>query len=114
MIEPLPPPLRPPFARWPSSHSLCIPHAWRHRRLWHQLTLKLEEFVKSFTGTTGHPEVVALYDSFIKRFEGKVNKLKLSVINVQIANQCASTLLVLALTYLPPSLSPPVAPSASH
>jgi hypothetical protein len=62
-------------------------------RLWHQLTLKLEEFVKSFAGTTNHAEVVGLYDSFIKRFETKVNKLKLSVINVQIANQCESTLL---------------------
>lgn len=59
------------------------------RKLWHQLTVKLEEVVglpAAQTGTT----LVRLYQNFISDFEHKINLLKLAQLAVAASGQFAS------------------------
>lgn len=59
------------------------------RRLWHQLTEKIEEFVKLPRFQQGN-DLIQLYNNFIKDFETKINQLKLVQMIVVISNQFGS------------------------
>eukprot|EP01102_Stenamoeba_stenopodia_P013140 TRINITY_DN4217_c0_g1_i1.p1 TRINITY_DN4217_c0_g1~~TRINITY_DN4217_c0_g1_i1.p1 ORF type:complete len:385 (+),score=86.79 TRINITY_DN4217_c0_g1_i1:190-1344(+) len=56
------------------------------RRLWHQLTVKLESYITLPRFKTGD-ELIQLYYNFIKDFEGKINQLKLVQMVVVISQQ---------------------------
>lgn len=67
------------------------------RKLWHQLTLKLEQFVglSVFQGGDG---LIQLYRNFISEFEGKINHLKLAHFAVIVSRQF--TEVEVAIAYL--------------
>ncbi|CAG8592499.1 hypothetical protein C2G38_2091700 [Gigaspora rosea] len=54
------------------------------RKLWHQLTLKIEEF---FTEPTSGPYQIQLFQHFISDWESKMNKLKLVRLGLCVAKQ---------------------------
>lgn len=54
------------------------------RKLWHQLTVRLESFVK-LDGVESH--LVPLYDTFISDFKHKINKLVLARLLIPVARQ---------------------------
>ncbi|CAG8534733.1 24828_t:CDS:2 [Cetraspora pellucida] len=54
------------------------------RKLWHQLTLKIEEF---FTEPTSGPYQIQLFQHFISDWESKMNKLKLVKLGLCVAKQ---------------------------
>jgi len=57
-----------------------------NRKLWHQLTLAIADFVTQprLAGSDGS-EVAELYDNFIKHFEGKMNSLALAKLVIGIS-----------------------------
>mmetsp|Transcript_12197 Transcript_12197/g.18246 ORF Transcript_12197/g.18246 Transcript_12197/m.18246 type:complete len:388 (+) Transcript_12197:43-1206(+) len=55
------------------------------KKLWHQLTQKIYEFVLS-EGNSVNDSFVVLYNNFIVNFESRLNQLKLAQIICQIAN----------------------------
>ncbi|XP_022906433.1 26S proteasome non-ATPase regulatory subunit 13 [Onthophagus taurus] len=57
-----------------------------NKKLWHQLTLKLLEFVKSPSLQTGD-NLIQLYNNFISTFENKINPLSLVEISAFIVEQ---------------------------
>ncbi|KAF2758259.1 hypothetical protein EJ05DRAFT_465295 [Pseudovirgaria hyperparasitica] len=54
------------------------------KKLWHELT---EELIKFFNQPDSAPQRLALYDTFIKSFAGKVNQLKLVTLGLKAASQ---------------------------
>lgn len=57
-------------------------------RLWHQLTLKLNEF---FDHPLSRPYRVDVYVKFVRDFETKLNQLRLVEMGVKVANEIDST-----------------------
>jgi|EP00908_Phaeocystis_cordata_P023278 26S proteasome regulatory subunit N9 len=56
------------------------------RKLWHQLTCVLESFVK-IPAAASH--LVPLFDTFVKDFKHKLNKMALARIQIAVAHQMA-------------------------
>lgn len=54
------------------------------RKLWHELTLKLEEVVK----LEAAPQLLQIADSFLPQFESKINQLRYAQIISSILRQC--------------------------
>eukprot|EP00897_Mesotaenium_endlicherianum_P009535 jgi/Mesen1/860/ME000114S10940 len=65
------------------------------RKLWHQLTVKLEQFVTLAALQTGDA-LIQLYHSFIADFETKINLLKLAQFSVIVSRQYPEKELALA------------------
>uniref|UniRef100_A0A8C4I2I5 26S proteasome non-ATPase regulatory subunit 13 n=1 Tax=Dicentrarchus labrax TaxID=13489 RepID=A0A8C4I2I5_DICLA len=59
---------------------------YHNKRLWHQLTLKLTDFVKDPCFKTGDG-LIQLYDNFISDFEHRINPLSLMEIILYVARQ---------------------------
>jgi len=58
------------------------------KKLWHQLTLKLEEYVNlDYFNQPGNTELVQLYENFIKDFESKIAQLRFVKIILSIMRQ---------------------------
>jgi 26S proteasome regulatory subunit N9 len=58
------------------------------RKLWHELTNNLVEY---FELPESAPQRLTLYNTFIKSFAEKINKLKLVTLGLSAATQCKST-----------------------
>ena len=61
------------------------------RKLWHQLTLKIEEF---FSIPASSPFQVPLFQHFISDWENKMNKLKLVTLGLSVVKQFEGKLLI--------------------
>lgn len=60
-----------------------------HRKLWHQLTVQLEQYIEQPEFQEGG-FLVALYQNFVAGFAHKVNLLKLAFFAVAVGKQMAS------------------------
>lgn len=58
------------------------------RRLWHQLTLKIEQIIEQ---PQWKPELTTLYGGFIEHFETKLNQLALVKIAVTLSKHHSRT-----------------------
>ncbi|KAJ0964375.1 hypothetical protein J5N97_029497 [Dioscorea zingiberensis] len=67
------------------------------RKLWHQLTLKLDQFVALAVVQAGDA-LIQLYNNFITDFETKINLLKLAHFAVIVSRQYSET--EAAISYL--------------
>ncbi|KAG0492042.1 hypothetical protein HPP92_005123 [Vanilla planifolia] len=74
---------RPELAEWYASLADLY-----QRKLWHQLTLKLEQFVALAVVQAGDV-LIQLYHNFITDFETKINLLKLAHFAVIVSRQYA-------------------------
>ncbi|XP_014787453.1 26S proteasome non-ATPase regulatory subunit 13 [Octopus bimaculoides] len=69
-----------------------ITHKWTeleelyNKKLWHQLTLKLQDFVKDPIFSTGDG-LIKLYENFISDFEHRINSLALVELVIQVVKQ---------------------------
>ncbi|GAB1609053.1 26S proteasome non-ATPase regulatory subunit 13-like [Argonauta hians] len=61
-----------------------------NKKLWHQLTLKLREFVESPIFNTGDG-LIKLYENFISDFEHRINSLALVELVIQVVKQINDT-----------------------
>jgi hypothetical protein len=64
--------------------------------LWHQLTKKIEEFIRDGNFSEGD-ELMALYEFFIVDFQQKINWLSLVQISLAAAKQCKGTFFLCSL-----------------
>lgn len=63
----------------------ALAHAYRdHNRLWYQLTLTIEEFLRQ---SRSAPFQIGLYRQFIEPFSNKLNQLKLASIGITVSRQ---------------------------
>jgi 26S proteasome regulatory subunit N9 len=60
------------------------------KKLWHQLTLMLEEFIQNKAFDTGD-DLVTMYSAFLKNFQAKLNQLRLMNILVRVSKQYTDT-----------------------
>lgn len=56
------------------------------RKLWHQLTMMLEEFIQNKAFDTGD-DLVTMYSAFLKNFQTKLSQLRLMKILVRVSKQ---------------------------
>lgn len=61
------------------------------RRLWHQLTLAIFEFLES---PGSKPYQLDLFNNFVSDFQGKLDKLRLAQIGVKVSKEIPRMLLM--------------------
>lgn len=61
-----------------------------HLRLWHQLTVELEQFIQNPMWREGD-FLIKMYHNFLSSFQEKLNQLKLAQIAIVISRQIKGT-----------------------
>ena len=62
------------------------------RRLWHQLTTALQQFVSDPSNAEGGDGFVRLFTEFVAKFEAKINQLRFVQILCSVGKTCAGVL----------------------
>jgi 26S proteasome regulatory subunit N9 len=87
------------------------------RKLWHQLTVKLEQLIED-DRVQRDGFLIALYQNFIAGFAHKINLLNLSFFAVTVAKQMPPQVSVITIHQITPTAtllpSPPFPPTSSH